>query len=152
MKSEIFFMQRAIDLSKLGKYNVAPNPMVGCVITEKNKIISEGFHAKFGSDHAEIVALKKVKKKINNNMIMHVSLEPCCHIGKTGPCVDTIIDSGIKNIHIAMLDPNPIVKGKSVKKLKKHGINVKVGICNKEAKILNKGFISRINKKTTCYY
>lgn len=146
MKSEIYFMQRAIDLSKLGKYNVAPNPMVGCVITEKNKIISEGYHSKFGSDHAEIVALKKLKKKINNNMIMHVSLEPCCHIGKTGPCVDSIINSGIKNINIAMLDPNPLVKGKGVKKLRAHGINVKVGICNKEAKIVNKGFISRVVK------
>ena len=146
MKSEIFFMQRAIELSKFGKYNVSPNPMVGCVITEKSKIISEGYHSRFGSDHAEISALKKLKKKVNNKMNMYVSLEPCCHVGKTGPCVDSIINSGIRNIYIAMLDPNPKVKGKGVKKLKSHGINVKVGICQKEAEEVNKGFISRIKK------
>ena len=147
MKSEIFFMEKAIDLAKLGKYSVTPNPMVGCIITEKNKILSEAYHNKAGCDHAEVIALKKLKRKVNKNMSMYVTLEPCCHTGKTGPCSDFIIDSGIKNIFVAMLDPNPKVKGKGIKKLRLNGINVQVGLCRDKAKEINKGFISRLTKK-----
>ena len=86
MKSEIFFMERAIELAQKGIYTTSPNPSVGCVIVDGAKIISEGFHVKQGSDHAEIIALKNLKKKVNKKMVMYVTLEPCCHHGNTGPC------------------------------------------------------------------
>jgi len=110
-------MEYAIELAKKGIYTTSPNPSVGCIITEGNKILSEGYHLKSGSDHAEVIALKNLKKKVNNETCMYITLEPCCHTGKTGPCTDTIIKSGIKNIFISMLDPNPLVKGKVLKNL-----------------------------------
>ena len=136
MKSDKNFMEHAIELAKKGIYTTSPNPSVGCIITEKNKILSMAYHLRSGSDHAEVIALKKLKKNINSKMNMYVSLEPCCHTGKTGPCTKSIIDSGIKNINIvSTLDPNPKVKGKGVKKLRKNGINVNVGLCKAESQI-----------------
>jgi diaminohydroxyphosphoribosylaminopyrimidine deaminase/5-amino-6-(5-phosphoribosylamino)uracil reductase len=148
MKSEIFFMERAIELAEKGIYTTSPNPSVGCVIVEGAKIISEGFHVKQGSDHAEIIALKNLKKKVNKKMVMYVTLEPCCHHGNTGPCTQSIINSGIKNIVISMLDPNPKVHGKGVKELRSEGINVQIGLLRKESMLINRGFISRIINKT----
>jgi len=147
MKPQISFMERAIELAEKGMFTVTPNPMVGCVITQGKNILSEGYHAKAGFDHAEIIALKNLKKKVNSNMVMYINVVPCCHQGKTGPCAKAIIDSGIKNVVISILDPNPIVKGKGVKALRSSGINVNVGLCKSEASHINKGFISRITKK-----
>jgi len=139
-------MQNAIDLAMKGRYTTSPNPNVGCVIVEGNKILSRSYHAKSGKDHAEVIALKKLKKKVNNQMVMYLNLEPCCHTGKTGPCTKTIIESGIKNVEIAMFDPNPVVKGKGVKELRKNGIAVNVGLCKNEAIKINNDFITRHNK------
>ncbi len=147
MKSENFFMERAINLAKKGAFTSSPNPSVGCVIVEDDKILSESFHLKAGLDHAEIIALKKIKKKINKKMVMFVNLEPCCHHGKTGPCTKAIIDSGIKKVVVSMLDPNPLNKGKGVKELRSKGINVEVGLCNEKSKEINLGFIYRFEKK-----
>jgi len=147
MRSKKFFMMKAIDIAKKGIYTTSPNPSVGCVITEREKIIAKGFHKMPGLEHAEINAFKNLKKKINKNMTMFISMEPCCHQGRTGPCTEAIIESGIKNVIIAMLDPNPIVKGKGVKLLKKNGINVEVGLCKDEAKLINEGYIKRTEKK-----
>ena len=147
MKPKIHFMERAIELAKKGMFTVTPNPMVGCIITQGEKILSEGYHSKAGTDHAEIVALKNLTKKVNSKMVMYVNLEPCCHQGKTGPCSNAIIDSGIKNVVVSMLDPNPVVKGKGVKALRSKGINVDVGLCKNKSKYINKGFISRVTKK-----
>ena len=146
MKPKIYFMERAIELAKKGMFTVTPNPMVGCVITQGKKILSEGYHLKAGSDHAEIIAIKKLTKKVSSSMVMYINLEPCCHYGKTGPCANAIIDSGIKNVVISMLDPNPIIKGKGVKALRSEGVNVVVGLCKNEAKYINKGFILRVTK------
>jgi diaminohydroxyphosphoribosylaminopyrimidine deaminase/5-amino-6-(5-phosphoribosylamino)uracil reductase len=140
-------MERAIDLARKGTFTSSPNPSVGCVIVEDNKILSESFHLKAGSDHAEIIALKKIKKKINKNMVMFVTLEPCCHRGKTGPCTKAIIESGIKKVVVSMLDPNPKVKGKGVKELRSSGIKVEVGLCREKSKNINLGFIYRFVKK-----
>tara|TARA_B110000014_G_scaffold261859_1_gene254502 strand:- start:2513 stop:3607 length:1095 start_codon:yes stop_codon:yes gene_type:complete len=148
MKSKIFFMERAINLARKGVYTTSPNPLVGCVIAEHNKILSEGYHYKSGSEHAEIIALKKLKKKTNKNISMFINLEPCCHHGKTGPCTESIINSGIKNIYISMLDPNPMVRGKGVKYLRSNGISVKIGLCKDSARLLNKSYILRMNNKT----
>ncbi len=140
-------MEYAIELAKKGIYTTSPNPSVGCIITEGNKILSEGYHLKSGSDHAEVIALKNLKNKVNNETCMYITLEPCCHTGKTGPCTDTIIKSGIKNIFISMLDPNPLVKGKGVKKLRSNGISVNIGLCKDLSEKINRGFISRVTKK-----
>lgn len=131
-------MQKALEVSLKG--NPSPNPLVGCVITKNNKIIAQGFHKKFGESHAEINALKKAGKKAKNAELF-VSLEPCSHYGKTPPCVNSIIKSGIKKVFIAMPDPNPLVNGKGIKKLKKAGIKVKTGILKKQAEKINKSFI-----------
>ena len=147
MKSEINFMEHAIELAKKGIYTTSPNPSVGCVITEGNKILSQSFHLRSGSDHAEVIALRKLNKKVNSKMTMYVTLEPCCHFGKTGPCTKAIIESGIKNIFVSVLDPNPKVKGKGIRELRSNGINVKVGLCKSLSEDINRGFFSRITRK-----
>ncbi len=136
--SEKKFMQKALDISLKG--NPSPNPFVGCIIVKNNKIISKGFHKKFGEKHAEINALQKAGKKAKNAEL-YVSLEPCSHYGKTPPCVNAIINSKIKKVFIALKDPNKLVNGKGIKKLKKAGINVKTGLLKKQAEKINKAFI-----------
>ncbi len=147
MNHKNFYMQSAIDLAAKGKYTAPPNPNVGCVIVENSKIISKAYHQRAGKEHAEILALKNLKKKVNDKMIMYINLEPCCHYGKTAPCTKTLINSGIKNIEIAMLDPNPKVRGKGVKELRKNGIKVNVGSCKIEAVKINKDFVTKHEKK-----
>ncbi len=118
-KIDTSMMARALKLAKKGKYYAHPNPMVGCVITdENNSILAEGYHQNYGSAHAEINALKKLNYQAKNTTI-YISLEPCCYQGKTPACSDTIIQSGVKKVIIAMLDPNPKVSGKGVEQLKK---------------------------------
>ncbi len=138
------FMQRALDIARLG--NTSPNPMVGCVIVKNGKIISEGYHKQAGKDHAEIAALKKIGNEAKN-AIMYVTLEPCSHYGKTPPCIDPVLGSGIKEIFIAMKDPNRKVNGKSIMELKKKGVKVNVGLLENEAKCLNEVYIKYITKK-----
>ncbi len=140
------FMQFALSLAKKGGRAVSPNPMVGCVIVKKNKIIATGFHKKFGGDHAEIVALKKLKFKAVG-ATLYVTLEPCAHFGKTPPCVDAVIKSKVARVVIAMCDPNPKTNGKSIRQLKKAKIKVNVGVCEKESRELNKIFVTNIIKK-----
>ena len=138
------WMKRAIFLASLGKNTTSPNPNVGAVILDKNgNLISEGFHYKAGMPHAEAMALKNLKKDTIGGS-MYVNLEPCCHQGKTPPCVDKVISSGIKNIYIAMQDPDKRVSGKGIKLLKAAGIKVHLGLCEKESLALNKSFIHRI--------
>ena len=137
------YMTRALYLAKKGIGKTSPNPLVGAVIVKNKEIIGEGFHKKAGEDHAEIIALKDCKESTKNSTL-YVTLEPCSHYGKTPPCVDAIIKSGIKEVFIAVKDPNPLVNGKSISKLKKHGIKVNIGILEKEATELNKYFFKFI--------
>jgi len=143
------WMKRAIFLASLGKNTTSPNPMVGAVILDKNgNLISEGFHYKAGMPHAEAMAFKNLKKDAREGS-MYVNLEPCCHHGKTSPCVDKVISSGIKKIFISIEDPDKRVSGKGIKLLKKAGIKVHLGLCKKESLDLNKAFIHRnITQKT----
>ena len=135
------FMQRCFDLAIKSVGNTYPNPLVGSIIVNNQKIISEGWHKKAGEDHAEVVAIKKIKnKKELQKSTLYVNLEPCNHTGKTPPCTDFIIKSGIKNVVVACLDPNTYVKGKGICKLIENGINVTVGVCESQAKELNKRF------------
>jgi len=140
------FLKRAIDLAREGKYLTKPNPMVGCVIVKDNEVIAEGYHMKYGSNHAEINALEDLNK--NNNiseaefrqLTLYCTLEPCCHHGKTGPCTDAIIKSGIKKVVIGIKDPNPKVSGSGIKQLEDNGIEVLSGFFEEELIELNKHF------------
>ena len=141
--SDIKWMKRAIYLASLGKGRTSPNPMVGAVILDKNgNLISEGFHSKAGMPHAEAMAFNNLKKDARDGTI-YVNLEPCCHQGKTPPCVDRIISSGIKNVFVSIRDPDKRVSGKGIKLLKDAGIKVHQGLCKKESQELNKSFIHR---------
>ena len=138
------WMKRAIFLASLGKNTTSPNPRVGAVILDKNgNLISEGFHFKAGMPHAEAMAFENLKKDPKGGS-MYVNLEPCCHQGKTPPCVDKVISSGIKDIYISIKDPDKRVSGKGIELLKAAGIKVHLGLCEKESLELNKSFIHRI--------
>jgi diaminohydroxyphosphoribosylaminopyrimidine deaminase/5-amino-6-(5-phosphoribosylamino)uracil reductase len=137
------FMLRALELAKLGLGKVSPNPMVGCVIVHNETIISEGYHQKFGQAHAEINAINALENKsLLPDAELFVSLEPCSHFGKTPPCADRLIECGIKKVWIACQDPNPKVSGRGISKLKQAGIEVEIGILEKQAIALNKRFIT----------
>lgn len=141
MHSEETYMQRCLDLGRLGLGNVAPNPLVGCVIVKDDKIIGEGYHRIFGGPHAEVFAINAVKdKKLLKNSTLYVNLEPCSHYGKTPPCTDLIIKMKIPEVVIGQKDPNPLVAGAGCKKLVDAGCKVKTGILEKESRYLNRRF------------
>lgn len=139
-------MQKAIELAKKGQGKTSPNPLVGAVIVKDNKVIAKGFHKRCGLAHAEVVALKKAGAKAKG-ATLYVNLEPCFHFGRTPPCVDKVVESGIKRVVIAVKDPNPQVKGKSINKLRRNKIKVSLGICKKEAKAVNEVFFKNIKDK-----
>ncbi len=142
------FMQRAIELAQLGAGNVSPNPLVGCVITHENKIIGEGWHKQFGKAHAEVNAINSVEQKeLLASAEMYVTLEPCAHFGKTPPCTDLIINSGIQKVIVASKDPNPLVNGQGIQKLRSAGIDVVTGLLEAEAEDINRRFITYFTKK-----
>jgi len=141
------YMHRCLQLAKNGLGRVAPNPMVGSVIVHNGKIIGEGYHQKFGENHAEVNAIQSVKnRELLKESTIFVSLEPCSHQGKTPPCADLIVAHKIPKVVIAMRDPNPKVSGRGIDKLREAGIAVTEGICEKEAAFLNRRFITHQNK------
>jgi len=142
------YMHRCLELAVRGLGKVASNPMVGCVIVGDNGTLGEGHHDAFGGPHAEVNALNSVENKERlKNATMYINLEPCAHHGKTPPCTEAIIASGIKNVVIGCLDPNPLVKGKGVEALQKAGINVEVGILEKDCLEVNKRFFTFHDRK-----
>ncbi len=143
------YMREAIELAKRRKGLTHPNPTVGAVIVKKGQIIGRGFHKKAGFPHAEREAIKDAIKRGYDitGSTMYVTLEPCCHYGRTPPCTEAIIDSRIERVVIATLDPNPQVAGKGVKTLKEKGIKVDVGVLEREAKELNEDFFVYITEK-----
>lgn len=130
------YMQRAIDLALQGLGRTSPNPMVGAVVVKNNKIVGEGYHRRAGTPHAEVHALRVAGKRAFG-ATLYVTLEPCPHYGRTPPCVDAILDAGIKHVCIGTSDPNPDVNGMGIKMLKKYGIKVEEGILGKECKSIN---------------
>ena len=136
-------MALALKLSKLGQGDVGANPMVGCVISSDNKIIAKDYHHQYGKEHAEINALNQIGHKANNCKL-YVTLEPCSHHGKTPPCINAIINAGIKKVYVATLDPNPLVSGSGVKLLKENGVDVEIGLLENNAIEINRGFIKRM--------
>ena len=146
MSDEVAFMRRAMELAAKGKGFASPNPMVGAVIVKKGKIIGEGYHRRAGDKHAEIMALEKCVEDPRGGTL-YLNLEPCCHRGKTPPCVEAIIKAGIKRVVAAMEDPNPLVKGRGFELMRRRGIEVEAGLCRQEAEELNEKFIFFIKNK-----
>lgn len=140
------YMERALELANMGIGMVNPNPLVGAVIVKDGEIIGEGYHECYGEAHAERNAVKNAVKSVEGSTI-YVTLEPCAHYGKTPPCVDLIIEKKFKKVVIGMLDPNEKVAGKSIEKLKNHGIEVVVGVKEEECKKMNEIFIKYITSK-----
>jgi len=140
------FMLQAIHLAKKAWYSTDPNPRVGCVITQNNKIIGQGFHIQAGGPHAEVHAINAAKDAGYDleGSSAYVTLEPCSHHGKTPPCCDALIKHKIKRVIIAMSDPNPLVSGQGIQRLKEAGIDIKVGVLEQEAKNLNPEFIYKM--------
>ena len=159
------YMERALRLALRGQGLVEPNPMVGCVIIREDYdntpgsdgdalfseeggalVVGEGWHQRYGEAHAEINALK-MAGELAKGATMYVTLEPCSHQGKTPPCVDAIIESGVKRVVVAMVDPFPEVNGAGIEKLKAAGIEVEVGVCGESARELNLPYLTRLEKK-----
>ncbi len=142
------YMQYCLQLAKKGLGNVAPNPMVGCVIIHNNIIIGKGYHKKYGEAHAEVNAINSVENKnLLPESTVYVSLEPCSHYGKTPPCCDLLIQHKIKHVVVACLDINPLVAGKGIEKLRAAGIEVITGVLENEAYELNRRFFIYHEKK-----
>ena len=141
-----FWMQRTFDLASLAKGNTSPNPLVGCVILDKfSNFVGEGFHAKAGEFHAEIMALKQAGAKAKDGTLI-VNLEPCCHFGRTPPCTSAILEAGIKKVVIGMEDPDIRVAGRGISILQKAGLDVVKNVLKNKALVLNKTYIHRIQK------
>ena len=139
-------MQRVLCLAALGTNTTQPNPKVGCAIVNEGKIVGEGFHCSAGDLHAEREALKQAGDAARG-ATAYVTLEPCCHQGRTPPCTDGLIDAGISRVVAAMGDPNPLVCGGGFEILKTAGIEIESGVCEQEARWLNRGFINRMTRK-----
>lgn len=139
-------MARAIDLAGHGLYTTDPNPRVGCVIVKDGTVLAEGWHQRAGEAHAEVAALQQLNYKAVD-ATAYVTLEPCCHVGRTPPCTDALIRSGISRVVIAGLDPNPLVAGQGMEKLSQAGIRVEQGLLAADAARLNPGFIKRMGRQ-----
>ena len=135
-----YFMMLAIEQAKCGLYTTRPNPAVGCVIVQAEEVVGQGFHPKAGQPHAEVFALKDAGIQAVG-ATAYVTLEPCSHTGRTPPCAQALVESGVKRVVIAGLDPNPQVAGRGVRLLEQAGIEVTVGVLTDQAEELNKGFL-----------
>lgn len=142
------YMHLCIDLALKGKGKAEPNPLVGCVIVKNSKIIGQGYHMKFGANHAEVNAVNNALKKTKSlkGSTLYVNLEPCSHFGKTPPCSDLIIKHKIKRLVIGIKDPNPLVNGNGIYRLKKAGIEVKSGVLSHKCIELNEKFIINVTQ------
>jgi diaminohydroxyphosphoribosylaminopyrimidine deaminase/5-amino-6-(5-phosphoribosylamino)uracil reductase len=142
------YINRAFSLAENGIGYVAPNPMVGCVIVEEGEIIGEGFHEEYGKPHAEVNAIRLVNDNSRLvNATLYVNLEPCNHYGKTPPCTELILKSGIKKVVIANTDPNPLVSGSGIQLLIQNGVEVVSGVLEEKGRELNKRFFNFHEKK-----
>jgi diaminohydroxyphosphoribosylaminopyrimidine deaminase/5-amino-6-(5-phosphoribosylamino)uracil reductase len=141
MPNKEIWMQRAFDLALLGSGRVAPNPLVGCVIVKDERILGEGYHQQYGGPHAEVNAIRSCLESVEG-ATAYVTLEPCSHFGKTPPCADLLIQSGIATVYIANLDPNPLVAGKGVEKLEAAGITCHIGLLAEKGEWINRHFFT----------
>lgn len=145
MIADSTYIHRCLQLARLGCGNVAPNPMVGAVLVHEGRIIGEGYHKEYGKAHAEVNCINSVKeedKHLISSSTLYVSLEPCAHYGKTPPCADLIIAQQIPKVVVGCRDPFKQVSGKGIEKMQSAGIEVSVGVLEKECKELNKRFLT----------
>ena len=147
MQKKEEYMRRALELARKGEGHTSPNPMVGCVVVKDGRIICEGYHEKYGEFHAERNALTRCTED-TAGADLYVTLEPCCHQGKTPPCTDIIIEKKIARVFVGSMDSNPLVAGKGVQILRDHGIYVETGILDAECRKLNEVFYHYIATKT----
>ena len=140
------YMARAIELASKGRFTTAPNPNVGSVIVRDGGIVGEGYHRQAGGPHAEVFALRQAEH-LASGATCYVTLEPCSHYGRTGPCALALVNAGVKKVIVAMLDPNPLVAGRGIQILKDAGIEVQVGLLEHKARALNPGFLSRMERQ-----
>ncbi len=140
-------MQQALELALRGEGSVEPNPMVGCVIAREGQILSRGWHGRFGGPHAEIVALQEAGDANVAGATAYVTLEPCCHVGKTPPCTEALLAAGIGRVVVAMRDPFPKVAGEGVKRLSEAGVMVELGCLEEEARKLNAPYLKLLIKQ-----
>jgi diaminohydroxyphosphoribosylaminopyrimidine deaminase/5-amino-6-(5-phosphoribosylamino)uracil reductase len=138
-------MRRALELAENGRFTVSPNPMVGCVIVRDGNVIAEGWHYRAGAAHAEIEALRRCAEP--RGATMYVTLEPCSHRGRTGPCADAVIAAGVARVVVAMEDPHDVVNGQGIAKLRAAGIAVEVGVLESDARRLNEKFVWSVTQK-----
>ena len=139
------YMARALRLAERGLYTTDPNPRVGCVLVRDGSVVGEGWHARAGGPHAEVVALDQAGADARG-ATAYVTLEPCCHHGRTPPCSDALIDAGIARVVVAMEDPNPRVAGNGVAQLQEAGIATEMGVLENQAQALNAGFVMRMRR------
>jgi diaminohydroxyphosphoribosylaminopyrimidine deaminase/5-amino-6-(5-phosphoribosylamino)uracil reductase len=140
------WMKRVLRLAEAGRGRTSPNPLVGAVLVKNGNVVGEGYHARIGEAHAEIIALRQAGEKARG-AVLYLNLEPCTHYGKTPPCVPQIIKAGLKGAVIGMEDPNPLVNGKGIELLRKSGLDVRVGVLGKECRRLNEAFCKYIVKR-----
>ena len=134
------WMQRAIELARLGQYSTKPNPNVGCVLVKDRQLVGEGYHPRAGQPHAEVFALRDAGDAARG-ATAYVTLEPCAHYGRTPPCAKGLVEAGVARVVVACPDPNPLVAGKGVQILRDAGIQVEVGVLEQQAHQLNLGFL-----------
>jgi diaminohydroxyphosphoribosylaminopyrimidine deaminase/5-amino-6-(5-phosphoribosylamino)uracil reductase len=146
MKEDDQWMKRVLRLAEKGRGRTSPNPMVGAILVKEDKVVGKGFHAKAGEAHAEIIALQRAREDARG-AVLYVNLEPCTHYGKTPPCAPRVIETGVRRVVIGMEDPNPLVRGKGIETLKRAGLDVRVGILERECRRLNEAFCKYILEK-----
>ncbi|MDN7127789.1 bifunctional diaminohydroxyphosphoribosylaminopyrimidine deaminase/5-amino-6-(5-phosphoribosylamino)uracil reductase RibD [Pseudidiomarina terrestris] len=140
------YMQQALELAQRGAFSVAPNPLVGCVVVRAGEVVGQGWHERPGEPHAEVYALREAGE-LTRGATAYVTLEPCSHHGRTPPCADALIAAGLARVVIAMQDPNPLVAGQGIQRLREAGIEVTSGVLEAAARQLNCGFVSRMERQ-----
>src|SRR5438132_1222161 len=145
-EADSYWMQRALELAERGRGHVEPNPLVGAVLVRDGRLVGEGWHQRFGEAHAEVNALA-ASGEAARGATLYVTLEPCCHFGKTPPCTDAILRSGIIRVVAAMSDPFPQVAGQGTAMLRQAGVAVEVGLCEAEARRLNAPYLTLLTRQ-----
>lgn len=138
------WMARALELARRGLYTTDPNPRVGCVLVKNHRLVGEGWHVRAGEPHAEVHALRQAGDAARD-ATAYVTLEPCSHQGRTGPCAVALIEAGVSKVVVAMADPNPAVAGRGLAMLREAGIEVELGLLEAQARALNPGFVMRMD-------
>ncbi|AUX28377.1 MULTISPECIES: bifunctional diaminohydroxyphosphoribosylaminopyrimidine deaminase/5-amino-6-(5-phosphoribosylamino)uracil reductase RibD [Sorangium] len=144
---DLRWMDRCLELAGRAAGRTAPNPMVGSVIVRGGEVLAEGFHERAGLAHAEVDALRKLAGRADG-ATLYVNLEPCCHHGRTPPCTDALLRSGVRRVVIGMIDPNPLVSGKGAALLESAGIEVTIGVREPACRELNRAYIASMAERT----